>query len=298
MKSRTLVSGDHSTNIQADTINLVFPDLSKANINHVELLDCTLSYVNGLKSSSFLQEASLAIEHLYLFYKRGYKNNAPLYLLASLTEELALTKMDLGVIRGERLAAIPLFLEAGTLWKKLGNISKSLFSFHMLGVCSGIVGLNDRAIRIYRSCLSNIPKGKRHEKAQAHVSRDLGIALNRAEMYEDSITLLNASKDITKHWHSEFNFGLDVQKLAIAMSGLGQFDYSYRLLEQSEGILDTKDDLTYVKNLNAKHFFAIKVGDKESANKLKMEILELCELRGLAHQKKVVLIQDSIGKTC
>ncbi|MBJ7019021.1 hypothetical protein, partial [Vibrio cholerae] len=138
---------------------------------------------------------------------------------------------------------------AGTLWKKLGNISKSLFSFHMLGVCSGIVGLNDRAIRIYRSCLSNIPKGKRHEKAQAHVSRDLGIALNRAEMYEDSITLLNASKDITKHWHSEFNFGLDVQKLAIAMSGLGQFDYSYRLLEQSEGILDTKDDLTYVKNL-------------------------------------------------
>ncbi|KQA22624.1 hypothetical protein F546_17135 [Vibrio paracholerae 877-163] len=118
MKSRTLVSGDHSTNIQADTINLVFPDLSKANINHVELLDCTLSYVNGLKSSSFLQEASLAIEHLYLFYKRGYKNNAPLYLLASLTEELALTKMDLGVIRGERLAAIPLFFRSWNLMEK------------------------------------------------------------------------------------------------------------------------------------------------------------------------------------
>jgi len=299
MKSRTLISGDNSINIQADNVSLIFPDfLSEATKNPIKTLDESLVFISGLKKSSFLKEASQALESIYKIYNTPYLHKTPNHLLVSLTEELALTKMDLGDIRGTPYSAIPLFLKASNLWKNMGNVYNSLFDIHMLGVCSGIVGYNKRAISIFKICRKNIPKGKRFEKLYAHVTRDLGIAFNRDELYFESAVLLNTCQNITKNWNSEFNFGLDIQKLAIALAGQKKFDESYRLLDDSSLILSFKDDLSYVKNLNAKHFFAVKLGDKKLENDLYKEIIEICNLRLFSHQKRVLITQKNTGKTC
>jgi tetratricopeptide (TPR) repeat protein len=299
MKSRTLVTGDNTTNIQADTVNIILPEqyCLSTDADPIKQLDELLCLVSGLRQSSFLVEASQVLEDMYIRLAGDRLHKAPQYMVAALTEELALVKMDLGEISGSSLSAIPLFLRASSMWKKLGNFNSALFSFHMLGVCCGIAGNNLRALTVYKTCLSNIPKGKRYEKQFAHVSRDLGISLNRAGQFEQASFHLIQSKEITSHWHSNFNFGLDSQKLAISMAGVGKFDFSVDLLDQADAILSLKDDLSYVKNLNAKHFFSLKAGDITAANNLKREILEICKIRSFPHQASITEYQEKTGHT-
>lgn len=298
-KERRLVSGDNSINIQAESVRLVFPSL-QADIanNPMAALDESLHFIGGLKKSSFLKEASEALKVLYRIYNHDYKEKISNRLLASLTEEFALVQMDMGDVVGNEYSAVSLFLKASQLWKKADQIYNSLFSMHMLGVSAGIAGRNDRAIKLYEICRRNIPNSSRFKPLYAHVTRDLGIALNRSENYEQAFRLLTESRNITKHWNSEFNFGLDSQKLAIAAAGCGNYDFSLYLLDEASDILDTKDDLSYVKNLNAKHFFAVKSGEKDMAKNLYNEIIEICNYRNLSHQKRVLITQSNTGKTC
>lgn len=297
MKNRILVAGDGTTNIQANNVNIVLPDKTTFDNEPLKAIDELLDIVSGLRSSSFLVESEQLLEYSYKRIFGVYRSNAPLYLIASLTEELALVKMDLGRISGSNLAAIPLFLRACALWKKLGNNSGALFSFHMLGVCCGIVGKNERAIAIYRLCLNNLPATKKYDRQNAHVSRDLGISLNRSGAYTDARKYLEKSMKITSYWHSDFNFGLDAQKLAISLAGSGDLDYSISLIETADKILSLRDDLSYVKNLNAKHFFAIKSGDEKLAVELKREIFSICDAKGFPHQKSIVQFQEITGQT-
>jgi len=297
MKNRRLVTGDNSINIQADKVEIILPEeLIASNNNPLDFLEKSLSIALGLRESSFLKEAAVILEYIYINFDYSYQNKATIRLLATLAEDLALLKMDLGYISGGDLSAIPLFLKASRLWKASGDQIKSIFDVHMLGVCCGISGANNRAIAIYTACRANIPKTKKFESIYAHVTRDLGIALNRKEEYAVASNLLQESADITSYWGSSFNFGLDVQKLAIAYAGMKKFDEAYKMLELSSLHLEEKDDLTYVKNLNAKHFFYIKLGNKVAAKKLEGQIIEICDKKFLTHQKSVTKFQSLTGK--
>lgn len=297
-KYRNLISGDNSVNIQAESVSLIFPEQVISNPdNPISALEESLHFISGLKTSSFLIEASDALAKLYHQYSRNYYQRVPLHLLASLTEEYALVQMDLGRVFHCKDSASSLFLRASRIWRYIGNVYNSLFDLHMLGVCSGIAGRNERALSIYKLCQNNIPTSNRFKALSGHVSRDLAIALNRSGEYEAAFKLLSNSRSGTEKWRSEFNFALDTQKLAIAAAGCQKYDLSWSLIESASKVMETKDDLSYVKNLNAKHFFAVKAKEMTLANTLYSEIEEICKLKGLFHQMQVLHTQSAFGVT-
>jgi hypothetical protein len=298
VKYRNLISGDNSVNIQAKSVSLIFPEQATCDTNNpISALEESLHFISGLKTSSFLIEASEALGKLYHQYNRNYYQRVPLHLLASLTEEYALVQMDLGRVFYCKDSASSLFLKASRIWKTIGNVYNPLFDLHMLGVCSGIAGRNERALSIYKLCQDNIPKSNRFKALSGHVSRDLAIALNRSGEYESAFKLLSNSRSGTEKWCSEFNFALDTQKLAIAAAGCQKYALSWSLLESASKVMETKDDLSYVKNLNAKHFFAVKAKEMALANALYSEIEEICNIKGLCHQLEVLHAQSLFGTT-
>lgn len=295
---RPVIAGDNSIIIQAESININFPDIAAdLNNNPLRTIDNVFQWVIGLRDSSFLLSARDALLHVYKIVDAQFFSSISINALAQITRELALLQMDCGEISGHKYAAIPLFLKASRL-SRVFSPNSSIYDLHMLGVCAGIQGRNIRAINLFNVCKDNLSSGRRFRPHYAHILRDMGIALNRCGQYDSAKHMLLQAKQITENWHSEFNFAIDAQKLAIALAGCGEMDDAFRMLEKSSEILDFKDDLSYVKNLNAKHFFAVKCGDKKQASNLLKQIVEISDSRGYPHQKKIVYVQHKFGFTC
>lgn len=280
---RPVIAGDNAIIVQANSIDIYFPEINgDLASNPLRTLDEISQWINGLKQSSFSLVARDALLHVYKLLDSNYRSSISTTTLAQATRELALLQMDCGEIAGHKYAAIPLLLKASRL-ARISNPSAGLYDIHMIGVCAGIQGRNRRAITLFNACKASLPSGRRFRPHYAHLLRDTGIALNRFGQFETAKSILIEAKSITENWHSEFNFAIDAQKLSIALAGSGELDAAFRLIEQATQILEFQDDLSYVKNLNAKHFFAIKCGDRRQATKLFKEIVEISDKRGYPH---------------
>jgi len=294
---RPIIAGNNAVIVQANTIDIHFPELNgDLASNPLRTLDEIAQWINGLKYSSFSLVARDALLHVYKLLDAKFVSAISTATLAQISRELALLQMDCGEITGHECSAIPLFLKASRL-ARISNPSAGLYELHMIGVCAGIQGRTKRAIALFNACKNNLPSGRRFRPHYAHILRDTGIALNRFGQFEAAKSILAEAKSITENWHSEFNFAIDAQKLSIAFAGLGELDAAFRLIEQASHVLEYQDDLSYVKNLNAKHFFAIKCGDGKQATKLYREIVEISDKRGYPHQKKIVYAQHNLGIT-